>query len=133
MHRSILTILCASLGILVFLGGCASKLATRKDLSVLMPGVSRAVVIDELGTPVSTTTNREGRQVDIFRFVQGTRQSNKPPRPVESERAETTEVLALLDQFGQSPTKLLTGKKLTIQVNYDADERVQTIVLLRME
>ncbi|MDF3057683.1 MAG: hypothetical protein K0R17_1898 [Rariglobus sp.] len=98
-----------------------------------MPGVTRAAVIDELGTPVSTTTSRAGTTVDIFTFVQGTAESKKAPRPVEPEQAEATEVLALLDQSGKSPTKLLTGKKLTVQVNYDAEERVRDTVLLRME
>ena len=116
------------------LGGCTTtRTETKKDLSVFMPGVARAVVIDELGAPISTTKSRAGTTVDIFTFVQGTAQSKKAPRPVEPEQADAAEMMAILDQFGQSPTKLLTGKKMTIQVNYDAEERVRDTVLLRME
>ena len=116
------------------LTGCAtSRPETKKDLSVFQPGVPRATVIDELGAPVSTTKSRQGNTVDIFTFVQGTAPSNKPPRPVEPEQADATELLALLEHTGRSPTALLTGKKLTIQVNYDDDERVRDIVTLRME
>lgn len=133
MSRPTLTVLCSSVCILLFLGGCSSTRATKKDLTVLMPGATRAAVIDELGTPVSTATSRAGTTMDVFTFVQGTAPSKKPPRPVEAEQAEATEVLALLEQFGKSPTKLLAGKKLTLQVNYDAEERVRDTVLLRME
>lgn len=118
----------------VLLGGCSTKpKETKKDLSVFMPGVARAAVIDELGTPVSTTQSRDGHTVDIFTFVQGAAPSDKPPRPVEPEQADATQLLVILDQFGHSPTKLLIGKKLTVQVNYDAEERVRDIVTLRME
>lgn len=117
----------------LLLGGCASTRETKKDLSVLMPGVTRAAVIEELGQPVSTATSRAGTTMDVFTFVQGTAPSKKPPRPVEPEQAEATEMLVVLDQFGRSPTKLLTGKKLTLQVNYDAENRVHDTVMLRME
>lgn len=106
---------------------------TRKDLSVFMPGVPRSAVIAELGQPASTTKSRTGTTVDIFTFVQGTAPSKNPPRPVEPEQADATELLALMEQSGHSPTALLTGKKLTVQVNYDAEERVRDTVTLRME
>jgi hypothetical protein len=98
-----------------------------------MPGVHRAAVIDELGRPVSTTTSRAGTIVDIFTFVQGTAPSKKTPRPVEPEQADATQLLILLEQTGRSPTEMLTGKKLTLQVNYDTEERVHDTVLLRLE
>lgn len=133
MRRPTLIVLLLTGLIALVFAGCTSRTETKKDLSVFMPGATREAVIYELGAPVSTTKSRAGNTVDIFTFVQGTAPSKKAPRPVEPEQAEATEVLALLDQFGRSPTKLLTGKKLTIQVNYDAEERVRDTVLLRME
>ena len=117
----------------LFVGCATTPTATKKDLSVLQPGVSRATVIDELGRPVSSTLNRAGLPVDVFTFVQGTKPGNKPPRPVEAEQADAAEIMALVEQSGHSPTALLAGKKITLQVNYDADERVINTVLLRME
>lgn len=113
--------------------GCASRKETRKDLTVFMPGVERAALLHELGTPVSTTPSRDGHTVDIFTFVQGTAESKNPPRPVEPERAEATQAMVLLGQLPYSPTRILTGKKITMQVNYDAEERVRDVVLLRLE
>ncbi len=134
MPRPSLNVLCLIVGLVLLLAGCAStRSATKKDLSVLQPGVSRAAVIDELGTPVSSTISRAGLPVDIFTFVQGTAPSKKPPRPVEPEQADAAELLVILEQTGRSPTAMLTGKKLTLQVNYDAEERVKDTVLLRME
>ncbi|CAM2848942.1 hypothetical protein [Rariglobus hedericola] len=124
-----------SLAAILFLTGCASSTssATRKDLNVLQPGTTRAVVIDELGIPATTSTSRAGLQMDVFTFVQGTAASKKAPRPVEPEQAEQTEMLALLEQNGTSPLAALSGKKLTVQVNYDEAGRVKDTVLLRME
>lgn len=42
-------------------------------------------------------------------------------------------MLALLEQSGQSPLSAFTGKKITMQVNYDAAGRVTDTILLRME
>lgn len=100
---------------------------------MLQPGVARAAVIDELGTPVSTTTSRAGTTVDIFTFVQGTAESKKAPRPVEPEQAEAAEWMLLLEKTGHSPTAVFNGKKLTMQVNYDSAGRVKDTVLLRLE
>lgn len=124
-----------ALGLLALVwGGCASpSQVTKKDMSVLMPGVERAVVIDEFGAPVSTTTNRAGNTVDVFTFVQGTAPSNKPPRPLEPEQAEAAEMLLLLEKMGQSPMVYFNGKRLTVQVNYDRALRVEDTVMLRIE
>lgn len=116
------------------LAGCAtSRTETKKDINVFRPGVAREVVIDEVGAPVSTTTSRAGNTVDVFTFVQGSAPSGKPARPVEPEMAEQVELLALMEQSGRSPLSALTGKKLTVQVNYDGDLRVMDTVLLRAE
>jgi hypothetical protein len=116
------------------LAGCAtSRVETKKDINVFRPGVAREVVIDEVGAPVSTTKSRAGNTVDVFTFVQGTAPSGKPARPVEPEMAEQVELLALMEQGGRSPLSALTGKKLTVQVNYDGDLRVMDTVLLRAE
>lgn len=90
-------------------------------------------MIDEFGTPASATLSRAGLPVDVFTFVQGTAPANKTPRPVEPEQAEAAEWMALLEHSGYSPTALLAGKKITVQVNYDAQGRVTDTVLLRME
>lgn len=123
------------LAVTVALGGCASKTSRlpRKDMTVLQPGVAREVVIDELGAPASTTKSRAGNTVDVFTFVQGTGPSDKPPRPVEPEQAQATELLLLLEKSGKSPMKTFDGKKLSVQVTYDAALRVQESTMLRME
>lgn len=133
MTRSLVAALSLVFSIGWLFAGCTTTRATKKDLSVLMPGVARAAVVDELGPPVSTTTSRSGEQVDVFTFVQGTRESEKPPRPVEPEQAEAAQVMVLLGQLPHSPLGLLTGKKISLQVNYDQEERVRDVVLLRLE
>jgi len=133
IHPVRLLALCA-VGLALFSAGCvSSRTETKKDLTVLQPGVAREAVIYELGNPVTSTKSRAGLPVDVFIFVQGTAPSKKVPRPVEPEQADAVEIFALLERSGHSPTALLVGKKLTLQVNYDAEERVTDTVLLRME
>lgn len=117
------------------LGGCATKASRvpKKDLSVLQPGTAREVVVDELGTPASTTTSRAGTTVDVFTFVQGTGKRTKAPRPVEPDQAEATELLLMLEKSGKSPMSYFDGKELTVQVNYDAGLRVKDSVMLKIE
>ncbi len=92
------------------------------------------LIADAYGSlPASTTTSRAGNTVDVFTFVQGTAPSKKTPRPLEPEQAESAEWMLLLEKSGRSPTAVFNGKKLTVQVNYDAELRVKDTVMLRME
>lgn len=142
--------LCVGTGAVLLAGGCASSSKTttnssspavpvksteveKKDLSVLNPGTPRATVIDELGAPATTSKSRTGQTVDVFTFVQGTAESSKTPRPVEAENAEATELMALFGQTGFSPTGMLNGKKISVQVNYDEALLVTSTVVLRIQ
>jgi hypothetical protein len=120
---------------LTFAAGCATLpvSVTRKDFSSLKPGVARLEVLDEFGPPLSTTTNKAGNTVDIFRFVQGSRPSNKAPRPIEPEEADAQMLKVLLEKTGASPEAMLDGQTLTLQVNYDPTGRVEDTFLLSMK
>ncbi|MFA6288114.1 MAG: hypothetical protein WC661_12085 [Opitutaceae bacterium] len=117
------------------LGGCASttKSADRRDVSVIRTGVARAEILKELGTPVSSTKSKDGNQVDIFTFVQGVKPAGQVPRPIEREEADAQMLKVMLKQTGFSPDAIFDGKTLTVQVNYDQDERVVDTFLLDMK
>jgi hypothetical protein len=117
------------------LGGCASttKSADRRDVSVIRTGVARVEILKELGTPVSTTKSKDGNQVDIFTFVQGMNPAGQVPQPIDPEEADAQMMKIMLKQRGISPEAMFDGKTLTVQVNYDQDDRVADTFLLDMK
>jgi hypothetical protein len=131
----VLFILIAGVGLTA---GCASKPATtavsvaRKDINFLRPGIPRADVLREFGKPLSETNSKAGDRVDIFSFVQDTHANNGVPRPIEPEEQDDHEMKILLKQFGVSPDAMFDGQTLTVQVNYDATDRVASCFLLDM-
>ncbi len=117
------------------LSGCASttKSADRRDVSVIRTGVARAEILKELGTPVSSTKSKDGNQVDIFTFVQGVKPAGQTPRPIEPEEADAQMMKIMLKKTGFSPDAMFDGQTLTVQVNYDQDDRVADTFLLDMK
>ncbi len=117
------------------LSGCAStkKSADLRDVSVIRTGVARAEILKELGTPVSSTKRENGNQVDIFTFVQGVKSAGQTPRPIKPEEADAQMLKVMLKQSGISPEAIFDGKTLTVQVNYDQDDRVADTFLLDMK
>ena len=117
------------------LGGCVStkKSADRRDVGVIRTGVERAEILKELGAPVSATKSKDGNLVDIFTFVQGVDPAGQAPRPIEREEADAQMLKVMLKQTGISPDAIFDGKTLTVQVNYDQDDRVADTFLLDMK
>jgi len=117
------------------LGGCAStaKSADRHDVSVIRTGQARAEILEELGTPVSSTKSKDGNQVDIFTFVQGVKPGGQVPRPIAPEEADAQMLKIMLNKAGIAPEAMFDGQILTVQVNYDRDDRVADTFLLDMK
>ena len=118
------------------LSSCASTKAVTaprmKDLSVLEIGTHRHIVLAELETPVHTEV-KDGRTIDIFRFIQGQHTALK------AFKAVGYGVLAV-GSFGVSelvtnPVEGTVGKgsELQFRVIYDADEKVEQIHVLKDE
>lgn len=113
--------------------GCSiSKAITqpdKKDLSVLMPGNSRAEVIAEIGNP-KYQENLQGAQRDVFAFRQGY------SRPVKVGRA-VGHGFGLFATFGLwelagYPIELaLDGEDVRVQVDYDHEMIVTDVTYFR--
>ena len=72
--------------------------------------------------------------VDIFRFVQdSTKAHDDIPQPIEAGEADAQAVKILMAQTGIMPEKMLDGKTLTVQVNYDANNVVVDTYMLAMK
>ena len=75
----------AILGLIMHCVGCSVYMAARqpdkKNLDVLTVGTPRAMVLGELGQPVSTEI-KDGQRTDVFAFTQGYGKGAKTGRAI---------------------------------------------------
>ena len=109
--------------------GCAvfmaAKQPPKKDLAVLGVGSPRSLVLAELGQPVSTET-RDGKRVDVFSFTQGYSKPAKAGRALFHGAADIF-TLGLWEVVGTPTEMVFDGKKMSFEVMYDADDRVENV------
>jgi len=112
--------------------GCSVVMATRqpgrKNLAVLKPGTERDVVVGELGAPVSTERLDGGRK-DIYTFVQGYSAGVKTSRMIFHGVADVFS-FGLWEAVGTPVEAIFDGKKITVQVVYDQNEKVKESLTL---
>ncbi|MFQ5541665.1 MAG: hypothetical protein ACE5E2_02455 [Candidatus Binatia bacterium] len=109
----------------------ASKQPDKKDLSVLEPGTARNTVIGELGAP-ATTNEKDGKQVDMFTFVQGYTSGSRTGRAVGHAIADVF-TLGLWEVVGTPIEMTATGTEMQIEVTYDEDDTVESVTYLKGE
>lgn len=122
-----------TLALAVSSSGCsvvmAAKQPPRKDLSVLSVGTPRSLLIAELGQPVSTTTTRDGKTVDVFSFQQGYSKVAKGGRALFHGVADVA-TFGLWEVLGTPTEMVFDGTKMSYEVTYDDEDRVENIVNL---
>jgi hypothetical protein len=115
------------------LAGCSVYMAAnqpdKKDMGILKPGTPRSAVLAELGTPVETVT-RSGAKVDVFTFVQGYSGLEKGGRAVLHGAADVL-TLGLWEVVGTPIEGYANGTKVSVEINYDREDRVVKVVPLR--
>jgi len=107
----------------------ASKQPSRRDVDLLSPGVPRNMVLAELGQPVATET-KDGRRVEVFSFVQGYRKGVKVARTIGHGAADVM-TLGLWEVVGTPTETTLNGHRVAYEVTYDANDRIDRVVLLK--
>ena len=109
----------------------AAKQPEKKDLSLLKEGVSRAVLISEFGAPV-VSEYKDGKRYEIFKFVQGYSTGAKAGRAF-LHGAASIATLGLWELFG-TPTEItLIGDEIAFQVNYNENDTVDEIAMIKKE
>jgi hypothetical protein len=125
MRRVLLLILVS----VVVCSGCsvymASKQPGKKDLSVLKEGTHRACVIAELGSPLHSEQISDGR-MDIYKFIQGYDKGARVSRAVFHGVADVL-TLGIWEVVGTPIEAIADGTEVTLEVNYDKDDRVKTV------
>ncbi len=113
--------------------GCSVYMAAnqpdKKDVSVFNVGTPRAHVIAEAGRPIHTKENADGTLTDTFVFVQGYSTGSKAGRALFHGAADFF-TLGLWEVIGTPVEAVADGTVVQVQVDYDANEKVQNIIAL---
>jgi len=103
----------------------------KKNIRVLEMGASRASVIAEFGPPQTTVDEHEGK-LDQFQYKEGYTRQLKISRAAFRLTADLF-TYGLWEPFGILFEKWATGRDMTLQVHYDAQDRVRTFELVSGE
>ena len=114
---------------------CSVVQATRspeaRDLSVLDLGTDRMVVLAELGKPLVSEVNKNGEQVDLFKFIQGQHGVAKVGKGVlYGALAVTTFGLS---EVITSPLEgaIGGGAEMQVKVTYNDEDAIKHIKILK--
>jgi hypothetical protein len=115
--------------LLLLLGGCSVFMAAeqpeKRDLSVLTAGTKRSDIIDELGQPL--TSRLVGlKRVDLFTFIQGYSKEAKVGRAFAHGTLDVA-TGGIWEIAGTPAEAMFSGKKLSYEVTYDRNDRVQRV------
>ena len=109
--------------------GCAVYMAAnqpgKRNFDVLNVGTYRSRVLAEFGQPVATET-RDGKTVDIFKFVQGYSDGSKAGRALFHGAADVL-TLGLWEVVGTPIESIADGDEIQIEVIYDLDQNVESV------
>ena len=131
--QKIATLIC--LIMISFISGCAVYMAAKqpekKDTTMFKVGIPRAMLLAEFGLPI-VAEERDGKKYEIFKFVQGYTAGVKAGRAIFHGAAD---VLTLgLWELVATPTEgVFDGDEVAFRVRYDAEDRVDEVVLLKGE
>lgn len=115
------------------LPGCAVYMAAnqpdKKDLGVLKAGTPRNAVVAELGAPIQSM-EKAGVKVDLYTFTQGYSGLEKGGRAVLHGAADVL-TLGIWEVVGTPIEGVANGTKVSVEVTYDKQDRVATVVPIR--
>jgi hypothetical protein len=103
----------------------AAKQPSKKDLGRLAPGTERDMVIAEFGAPVTSEATPEGGRKEIYTFIQGYSTGTKVSRALFHSAADALS-LGLWEAAGTPIEATFDGKKITVSVVFDHDDRIVT-------
>lgn len=114
---------------LFILSGCAVLLASNqpelKNTSLFAVGTPRSKLIAEFGIP-TIIENRNGKNYDIFIFIQGYSKSAKTGRAIFHGVADVASFGAW-ELIGTPIETIFDGNRMVFEVSYDEENKVSNI------
>jgi hypothetical protein len=121
-------------GMMFSMTGCSAQKAMnqpdKKDVSVLKKGTPRYEVIGEFGKPLHTMQSKDGHNIDIFSFIQGYSKGSKAARAFGHTLMDIG-TLGMWEIVGSPVEAAASGDKVTVKVQYDEADLVDTIVAIK--
>jgi len=112
--------------------GCSVFMAAeqpdKKDLGILTMGTSRKAILEEFGQPLTSRLVGMNR-VDLFTFTQGYSKEAKVGRAFAHGTLDIA-TSGVWEIAGTPTEAVFSGKKLSYEVTYDRNDRVQRVVRL---
>ena len=106
----------------------AANQPPKKDLSILTAGTPRADVIERLGQPLSSRLVGS-RRVDLYSIIQGYSKEARAARAFGHGVADIA-TSGLWEIAGTSAETHFDGKKISFEVTYNAEDRIERVIRL---
>ena len=107
----------------------AANQPDEKDISLFSVGTPRNLILAEFGMPVSAS-EKDGKKVEIYSFVQGYSGGAKAGRAVFHGAADVL-TLGLWEVVGTPTEATFDGEKMVMEVTYNNEERIEKVVTLK--
>ncbi|SEK84125.1 hypothetical protein [Nitrosovibrio tenuis] len=115
--------------------GCAPYMAatqpSAKNTELFRVGTSRNALLAEFGAPAVTEV-RNGRQHEVFRFVQGYSTAARSGRALLHGVADVA-TLGLWEVVGTPTEAIFSGDEMAYDVTYDKDDVVDQVTVLKLK
>jgi len=115
--------------------GCAPYMAatqpSAKNIELFRVGTPRNALLAEFGAP-AVTEIRNGRQHEVFRFIQGYSTAARTGRALLLGGAGVVK-LKIWEVVGTTTEAVFSGDEMAYDVTYDKDDVVDQVMVLKMK
>lgn len=115
------------------ISGCSVFMAAKqpgtKDMDLLKVGTSRNLLLAEFGAPVVSEI-RDGKKIEIFKFVQGYSKGAKAGRAAFHGVADVF-TLGLWEVIGTPTEVVFNGDEVAFEVIYDEADKIEKVIPLK--
>jgi hypothetical protein len=121
--------------LIILNSGCsvfmAAKQPSEKNVDLFKVGTPRAMLLAEFGMPTMSEV-RNGKKVEIYKFVQGYSAGAKAGRAVFHGAADVV-TLGLWEVVGTPTEGVFNGTEMAYEVSYDENDRIDQVTVLKKE
>ena len=120
--------------VLFLSSGCSVFMAAnqpdKKNVDLFNVGTQRSLLIAEYGAPTESE-ERDGKQYEIFKFIQGYSTGAKVGRAAFHGVADVF-TLGLWEVVGTPAEAIFDGQQMAYEVSYDGENKVDQVTVLKV-
>jgi len=108
----------------------AANQPDKKNVDLFTVGTQRSLLIAEYGAPTESE-ERDGKQYEIFKFIQGYSTGAKAGRAIFHGVADVL-TIGLWEVVGTPTEAIFDGDQMAYEVSYDGENRVDQVTVLKV-